>query len=142
MADLAEEIRMPVLGDEAVLLLERDGALFVCPLPRHKANAGLGGHIREQARVAKLFFLAKADTVRASPIGPIRAASRCIREDLVIGFREEKVPTVRQLLLDRLIRLFRAVPAYILYFRKDNSFWKVIDELEACGAASPVSAER
>jgi len=109
--------------------VESGDRFLLCPFVRQARNRNERGWSDRRAALSGAFFLRKAESAAAERLGGTRAAAVCVRESLVHGFKEAS-PEERYVVLDRLIRFFRAVPAYILYFRKDNSFWKVIDELE------------
>ena len=83
----------------------------------------------ESTALSGCFFLAKAGRSRLTAVRPFSAWLRCVADGLVVALPMLPV-AARMAVLDRLIRLFHTVPAYVLHFRKDNSFWKVIDELE------------
>ena len=112
------------------MVLETQGGFHVCPLPRQALIPPALFPFGSETRVHRMLFLAKGPNPSVQRIAPLRAAVLCLRERLIFGFRAMS-PVDRLGTLDRLFRLFRTVPAYVLHFAKDNSFWKVIDELDA-----------
>ena len=120
---------MPVIGDEYVLVLERAGRFHARLASPRDLNGNVCNLPLSESVIKHVFFLRKAVTPGVERITPFSALTASLRSNSVIGLLDF-APSDRLIVLDRLIRFFRAVPAYILYFRKDNSFWKVIDELE------------
>ena len=130
VASLSEDDGALVLADEFALVVESPSGFHIRPLPRQAPTIPASVPLGERSRLRNAFFLEKASHPRLEPISALMAAARCLKEAGILGF-EAWPPSHRQAALDRLFRLFRAVPAYVLHFRKDNSFWKVIDELDA-----------
>ncbi len=130
VAALCDGDGLKVLADEFALVLEKAPAFYVRPLPRQAQVPAALVPLGPRTRLGRVFFLEKATDPRVEPLSRVGAAGRCLKGNGVFGFRGWPPPRRLQA-LDRLIRLFRAVPAYVLHFRKDNSFWKVIDELDA-----------
>lgn len=129
LAALCDSKGIPVLGDDSALVLESDTGFHIRPLPRQARLPASQTPLGEQTRLHRIFFLEKAENPSADPISPIKGASYCLKDGGVFGYRNW-APSDRWLALDRLIRLFRAVPAYVLHFAKDDRFWEVVDGLE------------
>ena len=80
-------------------------------------------------RLRFAFFLVKASEPQLQAISPLEAVARCLKGSLVHGFHSANADERREM-LERLVRLFRRTPAYVLRFAKDDRFWSVIDDLE------------
>ncbi|MHC4200231.1 MAG: hypothetical protein ACYSU0_09590 [Planctomycetota bacterium] len=129
LAGLFDEGGLPVLADEFALLLEKDRRFYVRPLARQSREDPARVPMGEESLLRKVFFLAKARDPDAVPLTSVAAVARTLKEFAVFGF-ERWSPAGRLAALDRLMRLFRTVPAYILHFARDDRFWEVIDEID------------
>lgn len=130
LSSICERAGLRVLADDGALVLEKEPGFHVRPMPRQARVPPADVPIGDASLLEGVFFLAKAGYCsNVEPVTPLGALKRCLREHSVLGF-VNMTPTERHEVLGRLFRLFRTVPAYVLHFRKDNSFWKVIDELE------------
>ncbi len=134
LAALCDRARTSVLADDAVLVLAKGEDFFLRPLPRQSGSIPASIALGNQSRLRRLFFLEKARDPRAEPVAPLKAIARCLKDSLLLGFMY-MAPAERLAVLDRCIRLFRSVPAYVLHFAKDNRFWDVIDALDRCEKA-------
>ena len=129
LSSVCDDEGLSVLGDEWQIVLERDGEFHLRPFARQAEAPPASLPLGPATRLRCVFFLAKGDDPKVELVSPMRATARCLRERLLWTFLVAG-PEERLTALDRLIRLFRTVPAYVLHFRKDNSFWNVIDKLE------------
>ncbi len=120
---------VPVFGDDQTLVLEKQGAFYLRPMPRQTCAPVAWVDMGEHCLIRRAFFLSKAREPGVSPVAPLTAVRRCLSQDQVTALMFMP-PEERRGVLERVLRLFRTVPAYVLRFRKDNSFWQVIDELE------------
>ena len=139
LAALSEAGSATVLGDDAILVLEKDGEFHLRPMPRQSGSPTSVAQLGDNTRLQRVFFLQKAQrSPRAVALTGVEAAARCLSDHVLFGF-SEMTAEQRVLVLDRLLHLFRSVPAYVLHFCKDDSFWQVIEQLEACdGSGGPV----
>lgn len=120
---------LSVFGDDQTLVLEKQGAFYLRPMPRVACAPVAWLDMGEHCLIRRAFFLSKSREPSVSPIAPLAAVRRCLIQDQVTALMF-MTPEERRGVLDRVLRLFLAVPAYELRFRKDSSFWEVIDELE------------
>jgi len=77
------------------------------------------------APVAALFRLVQSPSVFAEPLHPAQAVAELVSSAPVVSAD----PTRSAALLDRCTMLARQVPLYALHFRRDASFWKVVDQV-------------
>ena len=129
LAALGEGNGVRILGDDGSLILEKGRDFFVRPLPLQAGILPALCPLGYETRLHRVFFLARAQEARAESIPPLKGVARCVKEDLIFAF-SDMTPAGRLAILDRCIRLFRRVPAYVLHFAKDNRFWEVIDALD------------
>ena len=118
-----------VTGDDCQLVLEMEGRFYLRPLPRQAGSPPASPPVGERCRITRTFFLVKAGALRVEPTGPIDAVVRCLRQNLVFAFSRMS-PNDRRSVLERMIRLFRTVPVYVLQFARDGRFLNVIAELD------------
>ncbi len=138
LAALCDDAGIPVLADEFALLLEKDCRFYVRPLVRQSREDLARVPVGEESLLRKLFFLEKGGDPNAVALTSVAAVARTLKESAVFGF-ERWSPSERLVALDRVIRLFRAVPAYVLHFSRDDRFWDVIDALEEKEADRPLA---
>ena len=129
LAALCDADGLPVVGDDGVLVLEKNEAFYVRPLPRQTGAPSFSAPLGDGVRPRGAFFLVQADEPRIEPVGPLGAVARCLEDNTLFGFRHAG-PAERKVMLDRLIRFFVTMPAYVLRFALDARFWDVIDGLE------------
>ena len=129
LSAICDERRIPVLGDEWQVVLEKSGAYYLRPFVRQAGIAPPRLAVGPATRLKRAFFLEKARDPKAEALQPMRATAHCLKRHLLWAFEVAR-PAERSLMLDRLICLFLAVPAYVLHFAKDNRFWETIDKLD------------
>jgi len=111
----------PVLSDDLVLVLNRDGTFLAATTPFHGT---LGQRVKEQGLypVQGLFRLRQAPVVQLRPLSPAVAVASVLS---CCPFVQD--PAVRMGTLQPLVEsLCQSVPVQELLFRKDASFWDII----------------
>jgi|GEM_PF-2658965 len=86
-------------------------------------------HQQKQWPLGGIFFIRQAKENKVESLGYSDALKEGLRNFLVwranfsvAGFSERKI--------DMVLKIFRRVPSYMLYFRKEPSFWRLIENLE------------
>lgn len=133
ISSFADKSGHGVMGDDIALVLERDGQFMLRPIQRqalykipHQEPVG------DSVTIRACFFIEQGEDITARPIKPMTAFKRSLQENLIFGFRDMN-PIEREQVISRLIRFFKNTPTYTLSFKRDNTFWQVIDKLEELG---------
>ncbi len=114
------------LSDDLVLLRPMDGRWIAHGTPFWNPEAAARAGQTASAPVVGIYKLVKAAEVRLEPLSSAGAAAELAANCPVVNGRPELLPE----LLARCRALARAVPTQRLYFRKDASFWKLIQEVQ------------
>ncbi len=111
------------LSDDLVLLRPASGCWIAYGTPFWNPETAARAGQTATGRVAGIYKLVKASEVRLEPFSAASAAAELAANCPVVNGRPE---LLSELLL-RCRALVGAVPAHRLYFRKDASFWRVIE---------------
>lgn len=112
-----------ILSDDLVILRFQDGVLFVCGVPFRGALME-APRVNRRAPLAGLYRLHKNEQHALETLPrPVALAELLGSSPFLV-----KDPQINQELVGVCARVHAAVPVQRLHFRKDNGFWKVIDE--------------
>lgn len=112
-----------LLNDDLVVLSPHDDrwTAWATPFSSPPGAFNLGPC---SAPVAALFRLVPSSVVRADPLDPAQAVAELVANAPVVSAD----PGRSVALLERCAALARQVPLYALHFRRDPSFWEVVDK--------------
>lgn len=112
------------LSDDLMLLRPIEGRWIAHGTPFWNPETAARAGQTASGPVAGIYKLVKAPEARLEPLSPAGAAAELAANCPVVNGRPELLPD----LLARCRALVGAVPTQRLHFRKDASFWKLIQE--------------
>lgn len=112
-----------VLGDDLAIIKKIKGNYFVFAAPWAISN--LKDKPLKPFKVAALFKLFKDKDAYLEKLKSPQSLAEVFT--FIVGI--EKKPKIYTQLLARYTKLIEKIPCYRLHFRKDNSFWKEIDNV-------------
>ena len=113
-----------VLSDEMVVVRKREGDYLVYSTPFYGSNESTGQN--RGACLKAAFLPVKDDEVYLKEAGPAQALAKLLAS--VLFFSQE--PSLNRRLMDIGTDVVAQIPFYEMHFRRDDSFWGCIDEME------------
>ena len=111
-----------ILNDDLILLTPGEENWFASGTPFSNLNQDPGENV--SARVAGLFRLVQDERVYLEEVKTSLSVAECLANVPIIASN----PALASSLMQRCQTLVTGVPTYRLHFRKDPSFWKVIEQ--------------
>lgn len=110
-----------ILNDDLILLMPGDNSWFASGTPFSNLNQDPGANTR--FRVAGLLRLVKDEKVYLEKVKTSLSVAECLANVPIISGN----PALADSLMQRCQNLVTGIPTYRLHFRKDPSFWYVIE---------------
>jgi hypothetical protein len=111
-----------ILNDDLILLTPGEDNWFASGTPFSNLVQDSGENV--SARVAGLFRLVQDEKVYLEEVKTSLSVAECLANVPIIASN----PALASSLMKRCQNLVTGVPTYRLHFRKDPSFWKVIEQ--------------
>jgi hypothetical protein len=112
-----------ILSDDLVLIMPKDNGWHVCSTPFWNQT---DPHMPpSENKLIALYRLVKAKSVFLEPLNQGEAVAEMIASIPIITL----APKFINQLITRCLGVYSSTPCYRLHFRRDGTFWKVIDEL-------------
>jgi hypothetical protein len=127
LAELSEPEQ--VISDDAVILGKKDSSYFMVPTPFGQLsliNQDRRSSPSVRTRLSIGFFLKKDSSVYLEKVSPVESCSFILKNH--IHFFRYFSPEVVEKTFYLVTGLCRQIPFYRLHFRKDPSFWSLIEE--------------
>ncbi|MDP2939671.1 MAG: hypothetical protein Q8O13_06325 [Candidatus Omnitrophota bacterium] len=118
--------RYSVLGDDIIAIRKIENKFLAFATPWRQNT-----FIRPKASLAvpikAVFFLNKSRPLHFEPISPQEALVRVLSQ-YIHFFLYTELPLAKRIFF-RLADFFKTIPAYEMYFRKDDNFWPILDRI-------------
>ncbi len=114
-----------VLGDDIIAVRKIENEFFAFATPWAQK-----GFIKPQfyfkAKVKAVFFLKKSKRVYFKSLKPEEALVKTL-SSAVHFFRYTEIPLAKEIFFT-LSKLFKVIPSYEMYFKKDDNFWPILEK--------------